>query len=189
MYLENVVFDATNPQVLGRSWESRLGTATLTDVPEGFETRLEVPGWPYLDLCFQRVPDEPTGPGRLQLDVTGDPETLAALVLESADPARDREFWAWLTGWTPDDGDGAVLRHPSLHGPVLELVPERAPKGAEKNPVHLDLRLEAGDDADTVAEAIADHGGRELHLGYGDLPWRHYADPSGNELCVLRVPS
>ena len=188
MYLENVVFDATNPQALGRLWESRLGTETLTDVAEGFETRLEVPGWPYLDLCFQRVPDEPTAPQRLRLDVTGEPETLAALVLESADPARDREFWAWLTGWSPVDGDGAVLRHPSLHGPVLELVPEWAAKGAEKNPVHLDVRLEA-EDADAVAEAIADHGGRELHLGYGDLPWRHYADPSGNELCVLRAHS
>jgi hypothetical protein len=219
VYLENVVFDAIDPGVLGRFWESRLGTETLTDVPEGFETRLAVPGWPYLDLCFQRVPEPPTDPQRLRLDLRldlrddapgGDPlladpqgnafgvradaasydgsGPLAALVLESADPARDRDFWAWLTGWVPVDGSGAVLRHPSLQGPALELVPERAPKGPEKNRIHLDMRLET-EDAEAAGEGIADHGGRELHLGFGDLPWRHYADPSGNELCVLRAPA
>ena len=186
MFLENVVFDATDPRFLGRSWESRLGTATLTDEPEGFETRLEVPGWPYLDLCFQRVPEPPTGPERLRLDVAGDTGTLAALVLESADPERDRAFWAWLTGWEPAEGSAAVLRHPSSNGPVLELAPERAPKVEGQNRIHLDIRLEE-EDPDEVARAIADHGGRELDLGYGELPWRHYADPSGNELCVLRA--
>ncbi|HWJ10053.1 MAG TPA: VOC family protein [Nocardioides sp.] len=220
MHLENVVFDAVDPGALGRFWESRLGTETLTDAPEGFETRLAIPGWPFLDLCFQRVPELPTAPQRLRLDLReeeagdddpladllADPEgnafgvlggaasyddtgPLAALVLESADPSRDLDFWAWLTGWAPAGRSGAVLRHPSRHGPVLGLVPEQAPKGSEKNRIHLDVRLAAEDDADAVREAIADLGGRELHLGYGDLPWRHYADPSGNELCVLRAPA
>lgn len=187
MYLENVVFDATDPRLLGRSWEARLGTTTLTDEPEGFETRLELADGAYLDLCFQRVPEEPTGPERLRLVVEG-PGTLAALALESADPERDRDFWAWLSGWVPVAGEGAALRHPSSSGPLLELVPERAAKGPSKNRVHLDVRLE-GEDPDAVAAAIADRGGRELDLGYGDLPWRHYADPSGNELCVLRTSS
>src|SRR5699024_10623233 len=29
---------------------------------------------------------------------------LAALPLEVADPARDAEFWSWLSGWVPADG-------------------------------------------------------------------------------------
>ena len=91
MYFENVVFDATDPQTIGRAWEAELGTETLTDEEAGFETSLSVPGGPELDLCFQRVPDEPTERPRLQLDVQAG--ELTALRLESADPARDVEFW------------------------------------------------------------------------------------------------
>ena len=111
---------------------------------------------------------------------------VAALPLDSADPDRDAGFWAWLTGWTLVAGVvPRSLRHPSMLGPLLELCPEPAPKGAAKNRMHLDVRLETGDDSDAVAAGIAQRGGRELHLGWGELPWRHYADPSGNEFCVL----
>lgn len=235
MYLENVVFDATNPQALGRFWEAALGTETLTDVHEGFETRLTVPDGPELDLCFQRVPEAPADPQRIHLDLRGGAEQqavverllalgathadigqgevpwvvladpagnpfcvmeeraayadtgpLAAVPLDVADPERDRDFWAWLTGWVPLAANGLLsLRHPSGRGPLLELCPEDEPKGPAKNRMHLDIRLEPGDDPDAVAQGIADRGGRELHLGYGDLPWRHFADPSGNEFCVL----
>ncbi len=111
---------------------------------------------------------------------------LAALPLDSADPDRDAEFWSWLTGWTDVAGvTPRSLRHPSLLGPLLELCPESAPKRPTKNRMHLDVRLEAAEDADDVAAAIAHRGGRELHPGWGALPWRLYADPSGNEFCVL----
>nr|WP_281380050.1 VOC family protein [Nocardioides ginsengisegetis] len=106
--------------------------------------------------------------------------------MESADPARDLAFWEWLTSWTPVAGsDVHGLRHPSGRGPVLALVPEEQPKTDAKNPTHLDLRLESDDDAEAVASGIEDRGGRELHFAWGDLPWRHFADPSGNEFCVL----
>ncbi len=114
---------------------------------------------------------------------------LAALPLDSADPDRDAAFWSWLTGWSSGDArESQPLRHPSGRGPYLGLCPEPLPK-ADKNRLHLDLRLEAGDDPDEVAAAIAEHDGTELHLPWGDLPWRHYADPSGNEFCVLPAPS
>jgi predicted enzyme related to lactoylglutathione lyase len=239
MFLENVVFDAVEPQRVGRFWEAALGCEQLTDVPEGYETRLAIEGGPVLDLCFQRVPEAPTSPSRLHLDVSGgarqaeeverllglgarhldigqgdvpwvvlaDPEgnpfcvmeeraayadtgPLAALPLDSADPERDAAFWSWLSGWTEVPGVAPrSLRHPSLRGPLLELCPQTAPKGDGKNSVHLDIRLEAGEDPDDVATRIAEHGGRELHFGWGELPWRHYADPSGNEFCVLPAPS
>jgi len=185
VYLENVVFDAVDPQSLGRSWEARLGTETLTDEDAGYETRLAVPDGPVLDLCFQRVQEEPTGPERLHLEVDDSGE-LVAVALEVADPERDREFWAWLSGWVPVDGG---LQHPSRRGPLLVLLNETEPKVAGKNRVHLDLRLEPGDDADQVARQIEERGGRELHFDWGELPWRHFADPSANEFCVLRAPS
>ena len=239
MYLENLVFDAVEPQRLGRFWEAVVGGERLTDEPAGFETRLIIEGGPVLDLCFQRVPEPPADPPRLHLDLRGgahqtqeverllglgarhldigqrdvpwvvlaDPEgnpfcvmgerpafadtgPIAALPLDSADPDRDREFWSWLTGWADSTGLGPrPLRHPSRLGPLLALCQEPDPKGAAKNRLHLDLRLETGDDADAVAAGIAARGGRELYPDWGDLPWRFYADPSGNEFCVLPARS
>ena len=111
---------------------------------------------------------------------------ITALPLDVADPDREQDFWSWLTGWVPVEGAGLLsLRHWSHHGPLLELCPEAAPKGPAKNRMHLDLRLDPGDNADAVAQGIADRGGRELHPGWGDLPWRVFADPSWNDFCVL----
>lgn len=235
MYLENLVFDALDPQRLGRFWEAVVGGERLTDEAGVFETRLAVDGGPVLDLCFQRVPERPQEPVRLHLDLAGgtrqaeevdralalgarhldigqgdvpwvvlaDPEgnpfcvmeerpayadsgPVAALPLDSADPDRDAEFWTWLTGWTAVPRPAArSLRHPSLRGPVLELCPEEGPKGAAKNRLHLDVRLEAGEEPDRVESAIVERGGDVLDVDWGELPWRSYTDPSGNEFCVL----
>jgi hypothetical protein len=81
------------------------------------------------------------------------------------------------------------LRHPSRRGPLLELCLESEPKGPAKNRLHLDVRLEQGDDPDQVARGIAERGGREVDHGWGTLPWRVYADGSGNQFCVLPAPS
>ena len=236
MYLENLVFDAVEPQRLGRFWEAVVGGGRLTDEPDAFETRLTVEGGPVLDLCFERVPEAPVGPPRLHLDLRGgarqagevdrllelgarrldigqvdvpwvvladvegnaccvmedrsayaDSGPIAALPLDSADPERDAAFWSWLTGWRSVAGVAPQsLRHPSLRGPLLELCPEPAPKGPAKNRLHLDIRLEASDDPDAVDTSIAQRGGRELHRPeWGELAWRLYADPSGNDFCVL----
>jgi predicted enzyme related to lactoylglutathione lyase len=112
---------------------------------------------------------------------------IAALPLDSADPARDAAFWAELSGWQPvSSAMPAALRHPSGRGVLLELCPQPAPKATgAKNRLHLDLRLEREDDADAVAARVVELGGRALDPGWGELPWRVMADPSGNELCLL----
>lgn len=208
MYLENIVVDAADPRALGRFWEAALGAETLTDSPDGFETRLAVPDGPVLDLCFQPVA-EPVGPQRVrlvlrrgqgELDPEGnrfvvapdpqryaDDSPLAAVSLAVADPGREQEFWSWLTGWVPTQAGGVLaLRHPSRRGPLLELVPEETGKGAAKSRMHLDVRLEAGEDVETVAREISDRGGRpDPHPEWGELPWWTFVDPSGNEFCVL----
>jgi glyoxalase superfamily protein len=231
--------DAVEPQRLGRFWEAAVGGEQLTDEPDGFETRLTIEGGPVLDLCFQRVPERPSEPLRLHLDLLGgthqagvvdrllglgarhleigqgdvpwvvlaDPEgnpfcvmeersayvdtgPIAALPLDSADPDSDGVFWSWLAGWTEAPGIAPCsLRHPSMRGPLLELRPQPARKGTAKNRLHLDIRLETADDPDEVAAGIAERGGRELRFDWGELPWQHYADPSGNEFCVLPARS
>lgn len=235
MYLENLVVDAVDAQRMGRFWEAAVGGEKLTDEPGIYETRLAVPDGPEIDLCFQQVPEAPSEPVRLHVDLAGgdrqadvverllglgaehldigqhevpwvvlaDPEgnpfcvmddrslydgtgPIAGLPLDSADPTRDAEFWAWLTGW--DVVGATTLRHPSGRGLLLQLCPEEVPKEA-KNRMHLDVRLETGDDVDAIAAGIAERGGRELHFDWGDLPWRHFADPSGNEVCLLPARS
>ena len=71
MFLENLVIDAVEPQRLGRFWEAVLGGERLTDEPDVFETRLSIEGGPVLDLCLQRVPEPPSKPPRLHLDLLG----------------------------------------------------------------------------------------------------------------------
>lgn len=235
MYLENICLDAREPHLVGHFWEALLGGTTLLEEPDAFETRLAVTGGPVLDVCVQRVPDQPADPLRLHLDlvggvrqaevveralalgarhldigqgdvpwvVLGDPEgnpfcvmeerpeyaasgTIAALPLDSADPARDAAFWAELSGWEPARSSmAAALRHPSGRGPLLELCPEPAPKTSAKNRFHLDVRLEEGDDADAVLARVIALGGSVVRHDWGELPWQVVTDPSGNELCLL----
>lgn len=239
MYLENLVFDASDPQRLGRFWQAAVGGTMLTDEPEGYETRLSVEGGPVVDLCFQPVPEPPSEPVRLHLDLLGDPRQqevvdrllglgarhadigqgdvpwvvladpegnafcvlearesyvgtgpIAAIPLDAADPVGDARFWSWLTGWVAAPSDTpAALRHPSGRGLLLEFCQEPQRKPQAKNRLHFDVRLEGGEDPDLVAAGIAERGGLELHPGWGALPWRHFADPSGNEFCVLPARS
>jgi predicted enzyme related to lactoylglutathione lyase len=116
---------------------------------------------------------------------------LSSLPLDSADVERDLRFWSELSGWVPTDSAvPGALRHPSGHGPLLELCPERRPTSdGEKNRVHLDLRLEAGDDAKEAAARVLDLGGAAVAHDWGDLPWRVFTDPSGNVLCLLPARS
>src|SRR5699024_641523 len=74
MFLENLGIDALDPRRLGRFWEAALGTTTLTDAPVIFETRLDIDGEAYLDLCFARVPELNASPQRLHLDLRGGAE-------------------------------------------------------------------------------------------------------------------
>lgn len=116
---------------------------------------------------------------------------LSSLPLDSADVERDLAFWAELSGWVPvDSAMPGALRHASGRGPLLELCPEPRPKEpGHKNRVHLDIRLESGDDADATAQRVLDLGGSRFEHDWGDLPWQVMTDPSGNELCLLPARS
>ncbi len=109
---------------------------------------------------------------------------IAALPLDSADPARDAAFWGRICGWTPYDGVApSSLRHPAGVGPVLEFCPEPEAKSG-KNAMHLDVRAESAD-GDLVGRAC-ELGATVLEFpGVDALPWTVLADPSGNEFCIL----
>ena len=237
MYLENIVFDAVEPQTLGRFWEAVVGGERLTDEPDIFETSMIIDGGPVLDLCFPRVTQPPTEPPRLHLDLAGgarqaeevarllrlgarhldigqgdvpwvvlaDPEgnpcaswraeecagsgPIAALPLDSADPDRDAEFWAWLTGWT-DVVEARLrsLRHPSGLGPLLELCPELPPRARQEPPAP---RRTLGDRGGTRRGRGRHRPARRRQAahGLGRPAVAFLTDPSGNEFCVLPASS
>lgn len=107
---------------------------------------------------------------------------IAALPIDSTDPARDAAFWAQITDWVPYDGVApASLRHRSGRGPVLEFCHQAEPKQG-KNRLHLDVRAETSE-TNTVARVL-DLGARYLDKAEG-LPWEVFSDPSGNEFCIL----
>ena len=112
MHLENVVFDALEPQRLGRFWEAVVAGERLTDEPGAFETRYAVDGGPVLDLCFQQVPDVPDVPPRLVLQLLGGADEVDRVLA--------------LGAHRLDGGRGtALLADPE--GNPFEVLPDRAP--------------------------------------------------------------
>jgi hypothetical protein len=110
---------------------------------------------------------------------------VAAVPVLGGDPERQAAFWSELSGWERHDGVEPVsLRHPSGRGLVLEFFPEDEPKTG-KNRMHLDLRLEPGDDGEAVLARLAELGATRLDHDWGDLPWVTFTDPAGNEFCLL----
>ena len=114
---------------------------------------------------------------------------VAAVVVRGEDARRDAAFWAEASGWVEYDGVAPVsLRHPTGRGPVLEFFGDAGPKSG-KNRMHLDLRLEAGDDAAAIMARFEELGASRLEHDWGALPWTPFTDPSGNEFCLLPVSS
>jgi hypothetical protein len=105
---------------------------------------------------------------------------IAALPLDSADPERDAAFWAEVTGWVLAPGT-TTLRHPAGVGPLLELCSEPEPRRG-KNRLHLDVRPGPGDDG--ITDRVLERGATAL-TGPSEHAWRVFADPSGNEFCIL----
>lgn len=113
------------------------------------------------------------------------------LPLDSADPERDGELYAALTGWVPAEGVAPVtLRHPSLRGPLLELCTERGRKQTQ-NRMHLDVRPEPGDPGqeETVELALSLGATRVDEDWAQGHAWVVLRDVSGNEFCVLEQES
>jgi predicted enzyme related to lactoylglutathione lyase len=110
---------------------------------------------------------------------------VAAVPVLVADPEAGASFWSELTGWQVCEGSApASLRHPSGRGLVLEFLGEDEPKRG-KNRMHLDVRLQPGDDAEAVLAHVQELGAVRVDHQWGDLPWTVLADPSGNEFCIL----
>ncbi len=115
-----------------------------------------------------------------------DARPVAAVVIDSADPAPTARFWATAAGWVPheSDDDFASLRAPGGTGPYLELLRVPDVKNV-KNRLHVDVAPLPGGDVRAEADHLAEAGAVPVDIGQGQVSWEVLADPEGNEFCVL----
>jgi predicted enzyme related to lactoylglutathione lyase len=111
---------------------------------------------------------------------------VAAVVVDSADPAALAGFWELASGWKQDRSeDGfAAFRSPQGVGPYLELLKVPGVKTV-KNRLHIDVAPHKDDDHAAAVSQLRAAGAVPADIGQGDVRWAVLADPEGNEFCVL----
>ncbi|MEU7925220.1 VOC family protein [Micromonospora sp. NPDC049801] len=118
-------------------------------------------------------PDQDTGP-------------IASVVVDCADPRAMARFWGEATDWTVHKvtDDSAVLRSSRGVGPYLQFL--RTPDVKTGwNRVHLDVRPYPNDEMEAEAARLLALGATPIDLGDSTIPWKVFADPEGNEFCLL----
>lgn len=117
------------------------------------------------------------------------PLNLRVLTFDAVDPARLAQFWAEVLDWTatvvrdevavlpPGDADSGT--------PYLLFLPVPEAKGA-KNRCHPDLHTT---DLDAEAERVVAIGAIELARHREHSRWAVFADPEGNEFCIVEPPT
>ena len=113
---------------------------------------------------------------------------LACVVFDAIRPHNVARFWAELLGWqiTVDRPQAVEVAAPDPDAADVSLmfVPTIRPKTA-KNRIHLDLVGRSLDHQSVQVDRALTLGARPLDIGQGLVPWSVFADPEGNEFCVL----
>jgi predicted enzyme related to lactoylglutathione lyase len=112
---------------------------------------------------------------------------IACVCIDAVDPRPVADFWAAVLGWAVvEDGDeGISVARPDKAGPTLDILPVPEAKRV-KNRLHLDLRAD-GTSFDAEVVRLEALGARRADVGQGpDVTWVVFADPEGNEFCLLR---
>jgi predicted enzyme related to lactoylglutathione lyase len=126
---------------------------------------------------------------------TGRPAVrFGKVVLDAPDPAGLAAFYADLLGWEVDpaasDEEWVTLRGPG-GGTTLafQLAPDLPaptwPEGGVPQQLHVDLHVDAYDDAEARALAL---GARLLDAAEEHPRFRVYADPVGHPFCLCLHP-
>jgi len=156
-------------------------------------SRLQDLGASRLDIGQEDVPwtvlADPEGNEFCVLEprpVYRDTGPVAAVVVDSADPAALARFWQVAAGWAAcqDRQDIVALRSPLGAGPYLEFLASSDPR-TMKNRVHLDVAPFREEDHAAAVMALQEAGAVPADVGQGQSTWTVLADPEGNEFCVL----
>jgi predicted enzyme related to lactoylglutathione lyase len=115
------------------------------------------------------------------------PARISSVSIDAVEPRRVADFWAAVLGWevVEDEGEFVSLASPGGDLPTLDIVSVPEAKKV-KNRVHLDLRADRTS-FDAEVERLEGLGAERVDIGQGpDVSWVVFADPEGNEFCLLR---
>jgi catechol 2,3-dioxygenase-like lactoylglutathione lyase family enzyme len=115
------------------------------------------------------------------------PVRLCCVCIDAVEPQAVADFWAGVLGWevVEEGDDGISLASPAGDLPTVDILPVPEAK-AVKNRLHLDLRAD-GSSFDVELDRLEGLGARRVDVGQGpDVTWVVFADPEGNEFCLLR---
>jgi predicted enzyme related to lactoylglutathione lyase len=115
------------------------------------------------------------------------PVRISCVCIDAVEPRRVADFWAAVLGWevVEDSSEGISLAPLGRDQPTLDVVPVPEAKRV-KNRLHLDLRADHTSFAAEL-DRIEGLGARRVDIGQGpDVTWVVFADPEGNEFCLLR---
>jgi hypothetical protein len=115
------------------------------------------------------------------------PVQISTLCLDAVDPHAVAGFWSAVLGWevVEDSDEGISLAPPSRGFPTLDILPVPESKRV-KNRLHLDLRADRSSFSAEL-ERLDSLGAERVDIGQGpDVTWVVFADPEGNEFCLLR---
>jgi predicted enzyme related to lactoylglutathione lyase len=120
-------------------------------------------------------------------------------VIDAQDVATLARWWAEVLGWeiAYESDDEVVIVPAYAQQAIADGLPwDRVPPGlvfvpvgevkAVKNRLHLDLAPHTSDDRDAEIERVLRLGGSRVDVGQAaDATWDVFADPEGNEFCIL----
>jgi hypothetical protein len=112
---------------------------------------------------------------------------ISCVCIDAVHPRSVAEFWAAVLGWdiVEDSDEGISLASPARDLPSLDILTVPEAKQV-KNRLHLDLRAD-GTSFDEELSRLEALGARRVDIGQGpNVTWVVFADPEGNEFCLLR---
>jgi len=118
-------------------------------------------------------------------DIYRDTGRIAAIVLDTPEPAVLAPFWSAASGWPVVVAKDAYASLRSDEGgPYLELL-RTTDRKTVKNRVHLDVAPHLDDSQAAEVSRLESLGAVKIDVGQKNARWEVMADPQGNEFCVL----
>jgi Glyoxalase-like domain len=115
------------------------------------------------------------------------PARISCVCIDAVRPRPVADFWAAVLRWdvVEEDDEGISLASPARELPTLDILAVPDAKQT-KNRLHFDLRAD-GTSFDAEVDRLEALGARRVDVGQGpDVTWVVFADPEGNEFCLLR---